>query len=171
VGLLPPAEPNELKRMVSDAIADVNGRFGWGSLIRCTVERYHPAKKEWVGSGGMIDQFMASDFGKTISSNCTTRFLRDLPPETRLVILFGLGAGCAYVKTARTAIEHARPAQWRTINEVAYSDGKITVVHVEHFASQGANIPNWLGQNRHPRARLGFLARDAVKQALSSGAA
>jgi len=80
--------------------------------------------------------------------------------------MFGLGAGGAYVATARNAIEKGRPGRWRTINEVAYTDGTITVVHVDHFASQGANIPNWLGQHDHPRARLGRLAREAVRDAL-----
>jgi hypothetical protein len=166
VGLLPSAKPNELKIMVERAIADTSGRFGWGSLIRCTVERFDTKKQEWVGSGGMIDEFMATEFGNQISTNCATRFLKTLMPTTKLIVMFGLGAGVSYVATARKAIEIARPGRWRTVNDVAYSDGNITVVHVEHFASQGANIPNWLGQNQHPRSRLGVLAREAVSSAL-----
>ena len=114
----------------------------------------------------LIDQFMATPFGQKISTDCATNFLGELPAETRVVIMFGLGTGNSYVTTARKAIEKARPGVWRTVNEVAYTDGKITVVHVEHFASQGANIPNWLGQNDHPRAKLGLLARAAVQQKL-----
>ncbi len=166
VGLLPAARPDELKRSVEQAIADSNGRFGWGSLIRCTVERFDTKKRDWVGSGGMIDQFMATPFGQNISTTCATRFLRDLPQETKLIMMFGLGAGGAYVGTARKAVQAGRPGDWRTINEVAYTDGKVTVVHVEHFASQGANIPNWLGQNNHPRARLGIFARVAIAKCL-----
>jgi hypothetical protein len=166
VGVLSSASPDDLKRMVEQALADSNGRFGWGSLIRCTVERFDPKARTWVGSGGMIDQFMATTFGQNISTSCATRFLGQLPAETKLVIMFGLGSGGAYVATARRAIEKARPGVWRTVNEVAYTDGKITVVHVEHFAPQGANIPNWLGQHDHPRARLGLLARGAVRNAL-----
>jgi len=166
VGLLAPGSPDELRRAVELSIADPNGRFGWGSLIRCTVERFDVRKSEWVGSGGMIDQFMETQFGQQISSACAIRFLRDLPQETKLIIMFGLGAGGIYVATARRAIEQGRPGRWRMLNEVAYTDGKVTVVHVEHFASQGANIPNWLGQNQHARARLGSLARDAVEGAL-----
>lgn len=105
---------------------------------------------------------MAKPFGQKISTTCATRFLRYLPQETKLTIMFGLGAVGAYVGTARKAIQAGQPGDWRTINEVAYTDGKVTVVHVEHFASQGANIPNWLGQNNHPRARLGISAREAV---------
>ena len=153
--------------MVQHAIANNNGRFGWGSLIRCTVERFDLKKRGWVGSGGMIDQFMATPFGQRISTNCATHFLHELPVETKLIIMFGLGARLSYVATARRAIEMARPGHWQAINEVAYTDGKVTVVHVEHFASQGANIPNWLGEKQDPRARLGVSARNAVEKALS----
>ncbi|MBN8967478.1 MAG: hypothetical protein J0G95_03315 [Rhizobiales bacterium] len=168
VGLLPKASPDDLKKIVEKAIADPAGRFGWGSLVRCTVERFDAKRKEWVGSGGMIDQFMTTDFGQEISQTCATRFLRNLPAETKLVIMFGLGANLSYVGTARRAIEKGRPGAWRTVNEVAYADEKITVVHVEHFASQGANIPNWLGQNGHERERLGILARQAVEFGLGN---
>jgi len=164
VGLLPAASPQNLKKMVDQAVGDQNGRFGWGSLIRCTVERFDG--KKWVGSGGMIDKFMATPFGRRVSTACATEFLGHLPVETKLVIMFGLGVGGSYVSTARKAVEIARPGAWRTVNEVAYTDGKISVVHVEHFASQGANIPNWLGQNTHARSRLGLLARAAVTQQL-----
>ncbi|UPK08363.1 hypothetical protein IVB05_35545 [Bradyrhizobium sp. 170] len=167
VGLLPSAEPKSLKAMVERALADPNGRFGWGSLIRCTVERFDANDQRWVGSGGMIDQFMATDFGERIAANCATRFLRNLPSRTKLIVMFGLGAGGSYVATARKSIEAARPGSWRSLNEVAYADETVTVVHVEHFASQGANIPNWLGINAHPRSRLGLLAREAVDRALA----
>jgi hypothetical protein len=93
VGLLPPGDNAQLRSAVDRAIADRSGRFGWGSLVRCTVERYDPAKRAWVGSGGMIDQFMATGFGQRVSSNCASRFLRELPPETSLIVMFGLGAG------------------------------------------------------------------------------
>ena len=151
-----------LKGLVERAISDTGGRFGWGSLVRCTVERFDYRRKEWVGSGGMIDAFMDHEFGMRISTACARRFLGELPSRTKLVVMFGLGARQSYVVTARKAIEAARPGNWRTLNKVAYTDGRVTVVHVEHFASQGANIPNWLGVNDHPRSRLGTLAREAV---------
>jgi hypothetical protein len=166
IGLLPTAKPDELKRMVEHAIADKNGYFGWGSLIRCTVERFDAKKNLWVGSGGMIDQFMGTEFGQQISATCATRYLGDLPSSTKLVVMFGLGSNGTYISTGRKTIQKARPGPWRTVNEVSYTDGRVAVVHVEHFASQGANIPNWLGINDHPRSRLGILAREAVKIAL-----
>ena len=77
MGLLRAADPEELRGLVDQAIANTQGRFGWGSLVRCTVERFDG--KTWVGSGGMIDEFMKHEFGKRISRACATKFLRNLP--------------------------------------------------------------------------------------------
>lgn len=116
----------------------------------------------------MLDKFVATDFGQEVASNCAQRFLGDLPPATKLVVMFGLGTKGNYVRAARRLIERARPGRWLTVNEVAYTDGKVTFVHVEHFASQGTLLPNWLGENRHERARLGLAARKAVAAAVGA---
>lgn len=62
----------------------------------------------------------------------------------------------------------AGSGSWRSVNEVAYTDGRVTVVHVEHSRVRGAHLSNWLGENAHPRADLGFLAREAVAGALAA---
>lgn len=46
---------------------------------------------------------------------------------------------------------------------VADTDNKIVIVHTEHFASQGALLPNWLSGDKHSRGALGLQARDAVR--------
>ena len=164
VGLIPAEPPDKLKKQVDRLIADKAGRFHFASLIRCTVERYERKTSSWKGSGGgMLDKFIASPFGKSVATTCTTAFLRDLPKETRLIIMFGLGTGLNYVASAYDLFRHARPGTWRMINAVAYTDGTITVVHVEHFAAQGALIPNWLGDKDHPRSNLGLLSKAAVE--------
>ncbi|WP_330114360.1 hypothetical protein SA496_20155 [Pseudomonas sp. JS3066] len=164
VGLIPTDEPDRLKKHVDQLIADKSGRFHFASLIRCTVERYDRKSASWKGSGGgMLDKFIETPFGKLVTTNCTTTFLRDLPEETRLIIMFGLGTNLNYVASAYRMFRSARPGDWKMINSVAYTDGKITVVHVEHFASQGALIPNWLGEENHPRSNLGCLAKAAVE--------
>lgn len=87
---------------------------------------------------------------------------RNLPPATRLVILFGIGTRENYVTAARNVIEQARPGTWTTINEVAYSDGKVTFVHVEHFASHASLLSRWLSEYDNDRAKYGVMAREAV---------
>ena len=166
LGLIPDGDSTFLRQSVDRLVADQHGRFHFGSLIRCTVERLD--KGEWKGSGGgMLDRFVATSFGRDVASSCASRYLGELPKQTRLVLLFGMGAGGNYISAARNLLQSGLPGAWRRINEVAYSNGPVTYVHVEHFAAQGALIPNWLGINNHPRARFGRLAREAVKHALA----
>lgn len=163
VGLMRPGNPAALRAQVNTAISDRKGRFGWGSLIRCTVERLDP-KKGWTSTGGkMIDGFLADrEFGRGVAENCASRFLGHLPAETKLIVMFGLGQKLGYVKSAFTAISRVRPGKWQEINEVAYSDGQITVVHVEHFKAQGKLIPDWMGRAGADRGKYGRQAREAI---------
>lgn len=157
-------------RAVDRLIADRNGRFHFASLVRCTVERFDREKQEWKGTGGgMLDKFVASNFGKAVANQCASRFLVNLPAKTRLVLMLGMGAGGNYVRACRSLYRTIRPGNWRDINDVAYTDGKVTVVHTEHFQSQGALIPNWLSGDRHERGRFGILAREGVQLALEAG--
>lgn len=163
IGLIPASSPAELKKVVDNLIADRSGRLHFASLVRCTVERFDRKSASWKGSGGrMLDKFLATPFGNSVATNCATTFLHDLPQETRLVVMFGLGSNLNYVSSAYWLFRRARPGSWKKINSVSYTDGVITVVHVEHFASQGALIPNWLGENDHPRSSLGRLSKAAV---------
>lgn len=167
VGLVEQGTDTQLRHRIDNLISDATGKFHFGSLIRCKVEQYDEKTSKWGASGGgMLDKFVATDFGQTVTNNCTSQFLNKLPASTKLVLMFGMGTKQNYVKEAHKLFQKARGGQWKWVNEVAYTDGKITVVHVEHFASQGALIPNWLGINDHPRSRLGALSRLAVKNTL-----
>ena len=167
IGLLSPAAPEQLKQQVDGLIATKSGRFHFGSLIRCTVERFDERSGQWKGSGGgMLDKFVTTRFGQDVVSRCANRFLGSLPSTTRLVVMFGLGTDLNYVDEALKVFKSARPGSWRRLDQVAYTDGPLTVVHVEHFASQGSLIPDWLGATNKPRARLGQLAQDSVRKAL-----
>lgn len=163
VGLIPADSPAGLRRSVDRLIADPAGRFHFASLVRCTVERFDRKAGAWKGSGGgMLDRFVALPFGRQVATNCASAFLGELPAQTRLIVMFGLGTNLNYVAAARGLIGLARPGQWRDLSQVAYTDGEVTVVHVEHFASQGRLIPDWLGVNPSARSTLGQLARSAV---------
>ncbi len=163
----------DMEADIGSLIASQAGQFAWGSLIRCTVERQKAGN--WKSSGGgMLDKFVATPFGHQVASNCAKKFLKNFPDETKLVVLFGLGEKLNYVREARKVIEMARGgANLCPINEVAYTDGLVTFVHVEHFASQGSHIPDWCGEPNSKkgnaistRSRLGDLAFDAAHAAL-----
>lgn len=161
IGLLQQLNGEDPGQAVSRLITDKQGKFHFGSLIRCTVERQDSGA--WKGSGGgMLDKFVATPFGREISSNCTTQFLKTLPTKTKLIVMFGMGSKLNYVRESFALYQKARGGIWRWINEVAYTDGKVTVVHVEHFASQGNLIPRWLGEQAHERAQYGKMAAGAV---------
>lgn len=156
-------------RLVDEAIANRDGRFHFASLLRCTVERFDDKDQKWFGTGGgMLDKFVATDFGSAAANRCATRFLKHLPSRTRLVVMLGMGARGSYVRACRQLFRSVRPGNWRDVNEVAFTDGSITVVHTEHFQSQGALIPNWLSGDRHERGRIGKLAREGVAHALGA---
>jgi len=164
IGLL--ARPEAV--LVDRLIADPAGQFHFGSLVRCTVERFDEKSCGWTGTGGgMLDRFVADPFGSKIVSNCSRRFLSNLPARTRLVVMLGLGNKGNYIAACRQIFQRCRPGRWRTVNEVAYADDQVVVVHAEHFAAQGALIPNWLSGRAHERGRLGLLAREAVDFALT----
>ncbi|MCG8612473.1 MAG: hypothetical protein MI864_18300 [Pseudomonadales bacterium] len=168
VGLIPQSSPDRLKEKVDELIANPDGEFHFGSLIRCTVERFDEKSKNWKGSGGgMLDKFVATEFGQQVSVNCANQYLSELPSSTKLIVMFGLGTKQNYVNEAFKLYKRARPGNWQWLNDVSYTDGRVTIVHVEHFASQGALIPNWLGENSHSRSRLGLMAKEAVSRALS----
>jgi len=103
-----------------------------------------------------------------VAKQCVTAYLGELPPNTRLVVMFGLGTKLNYVRDLFKLFETSIAGNWQWINEVAYTDGKTTFVHVEHFASQGALIPNWLGEKEHERSRLGQMAKSAVSSAFAT---
>ena len=84
--------------------------------------------------------------------------------------MFGMGSKQNYVKESFKLFNNSRPGKWTWINDVSFTDGSITVVHVEHFASQGALIPNWLGENQHERSRLGEMSKIGVAMALYNNA-
>lgn len=113
IGLLSEDRDGDLASAVSKAIADPSGRFHFGSLVRCTVERYDQENSTWKGSGGgMLDKFVATPFGQEIANNCTCEFLSQLPASTKLVVMFGLGSRLNYVKEAFKLYQKARKGSW-----------------------------------------------------------
>lgn len=174
LGLVPSsAEPASAMRRL---IADRSGRFGFGSFVRCTVERWDSKEAAWMGTGGgMLDRFVATPFGAAVAARCADTFLNRLPAETRLVVMYGLGSRGGYVNATEQLIRRVRGrCDWQRHDAVSYGDASVTFVHTEHFAAQGVFVPNWLGaldgvgNPKDPeRTWLGQLAAAAVRRALA----
>jgi len=174
IGLVPPSD--QPKEAMGRLIADRNGAFGFGSLVRCAVERWDAKAGVWKGSGGgMLDHFAASSLGREVMRGCATRFLADLPKETRLVVMFGMGTGLNYVRECERTIRAVRRRPgWCRHDEVSYGDDAVTFVHVEHFAAQGRYVRDWLGRldadgdPKDPkRVRLADLSAAAARRAIA----
>lgn len=158
---------DDFRHRIDELIAEKNGRFHFSSLIRCTVEQFDQKNGKWSASGGgMLDKFVATQFGAAVTQNCVEQFLSNLPASTKLIVMFGMGSKMNYVQASFNIFKQVIAGDWEKINDVAYTNGRLTVVHVEHFQSQGALIPNWLGINRHERSKIGFQAKEAVQKAM-----
>lgn len=168
IGLIPRVPAAQYRSVVDRLISECHGRFHFSSFIRCTVERFDAKRGSWEGTGGgMLDKFVATGFGNGVAERCAKRFLVELPVQTKLVVMFGLGNKLNYVDSAMELYQRARGGAWRRASKVSYTDTRVTVVHVEHFASRGALIPDWLGETGSARGELGRLAKEAVYAALA----
>lgn len=160
-------EDGKFGKMIYRHICDRNGRFHFGSLVRCSVER-KDEKGGWKERHGNLGKFVRSKFGKVVAGNCVSRFLGELPAKTKLVVLFGCSDD--YVEAVRELVKETRRGEWDDFNEIAYTDGKVMFVHVVHFTAYPKEISNWLGKNDSPaeeKGRKGRLAKEAVHFALS----
>lgn len=160
-------EGDDFDKMIYDHICNRDGRFHFGSLVRCAVQR-KDENGGWKRRHGNLDEFLKTDFGKEVAGNCASQFLRTLPTRTKLVVMFGCSPD--YVQAARKLVQDTRGGKWDEVNEIAYTDGKVTFVHVVHFTAPCDEIPDWLEDNDEPdkeKGRKGRLAKEAVKLALA----
>ena len=146
-----PGGKDAMNREIDRLVADPDGRFAFGSMVRCTVERFDAKEGIWKGTGGdMLGGFVSQEFGRRVAGACAERHLGRLPAETRLVVMMGTGSKGNYVDEAERLIRHARgrPSSWRRINAVSYGDDAVTFVHTVHFAAQGRLRGVWFGETR-----------------------
>jgi hypothetical protein len=146
IGLINCAPGPDLGHEVNRLIADQNGRFHFGSLIRCTVERNDGGA--WKGSGGgMLDKFVATSFDNEISSNCTSQFLSSLPFKTKLFVMFGMGTKLGYVSESVALFRAARGGQgkWSKVR---------TGLKAAHVAHGRSRLPRGMPAPLSPEMRV-----------------
>jgi len=139
---------------VDQLIANPNGDYAFGSLIRCSVSKFDDNRGVWLKTGKEITSSCLRDPASAIvAQQCAKRFLSHLPPRLRLVIM--LGNDIRYIEGCRSTIMNVR-AGTREFNSVAYRDSQVMFVHAVHFAAQGAIVPDWCtgipGRARSPES-------------------
>lgn len=152
-------------RLVDDLIASRDPDIHLGSLVRCSIAKLDPATQKPMKAGDVIAATAADATGREIVAACAERFLRDLPPRLRVVVL--LSNDDAWTQYCFEVVKQLHPQAVR-LNEVAYKTGNVTWVHVVHpSGSSGRHIPAWLKAAEGKQGRKGRQALEAV---LSSGA-
>lgn len=147
---------------------DFNRRFqasesslAFASLIRCTVEMPDAPPK---GSGNLMLKVFRDPEPRRLLKNCANRFLRYLPSELKLVMMLGVQDG--YIKRCRWLIEVLHGGDYRYINPVAYSTGRVIWVHVPHpSGSNNGHIRDWMdGPETDPMVAKRELAKEVIKR-------
>lgn len=136
LGLMPNAK--EIDGLMTEQEQD----FAFGSLVRCSLSHWDASKETYLTSGPLIKRSFIDRDSVPVVRNCVERFLTDLPPRLRLVIMLGNDSG--YVKLCMAEIACIRPGGLRGINDISYSDGKVTFIHVTHPSPGNGHFSNWL---------------------------
>lgn len=114
--------------------------WAFGSLARCTVEKFDERTGKFLKSGDVIaaaSKNSALDWFR----NCSEIHLRVLPTRLRHVVL--LSNDDAYVDACFSLVRNLHPGTVR-INDVAYRTGLMTWVHIVHVGGPGINhIKSW----------------------------
>lgn len=126
-------------------------RFGFGSLVRCSVAQWDEAKAEYSKSGGAIlKKFAKGDITQSIASRCSATFLGSLPERTKLVVM--LSNDPAYIDFCFHLMRAVRGDAAR-VNAVAYDSAGVRFVHTIHAKAQGALVPDWLEKRNSQTGR------------------
>jgi hypothetical protein len=123
-----------------------NGRFGFASLIRCSVSMRPPGKTDYVFSGsGILERTVRS--GQKFVVECVQRHLLPLPPSVRLVVM--LSSSKEYIDACRDLFdgEWVDPA---AEYKCAYRVKGIPFVHVPHPSGQAAGFRAVFNGKRGP---------------------
>jgi hypothetical protein len=139
--------------------------WAFGSMVRCALGL--PKRDEIERSGTVVQQLARMPVSESWIMHCASAFLGALP--TRLSVVVLLSNDHRYVEACFAAIRRLRPRTKR-INDVAYSDGSITWVHIIHVGGPGKNhVTAWFeGEGKQGAKRR--AAQAAVQRALGTAA-
>ena len=140
--------------------------WAFASLARCSISAVDPETGETRKSGDVIHRLAHGGPGAGWLGTCVRQHLGTLPPRLRVVVL--LSNDDAYVDFCFSLVKALHPGL-RRLNDVAYTDGTVTWVHIVHVGGPGANhIQAWLGGAPGKQGDKRRLAVEAVTRALAA---
>ena len=149
-------------------IGDPDSNIAFGSLIRCSVSRRDDKASRQKGqdvyacAGPLISKSFAEI--PEIISNCASRFIRDLPPTVKAVLL--LGNTDSYVRSCQAMLGRLFPNDFVRVNPMALrADGRIWV-HLAHPSGLNGHFNTWLNSDSGPgfKRKLAQEAMALVRQ-------
>jgi len=146
MGALSNAESSDAK------IGDPNSNIAFGSLIRCSVSRLDKVASAKAGKDiyACTGPLITKSFKEIpeIISNCTSKFLTDLPASVKVV--FMLGNTDSYVTSCQSVLRNLFPSDFEQINPMAVSANGRIWIHISHPSGLNGHFNNWLNTNDGP---------------------
>ncbi len=149
-----------------EKISDQNSNISFGSLIRCSVSRIDSAASAKTGravytyTGPLITKSFKEI--PEVISNCTRRFLSDLPRSIKAV--FFLGNADSYVVSCQSVLRSLFPTGFQQINPMAVAaDGRVWI-HIAHPSGLNGHFKNWLKDDHGPGIKR-VQAKEALLEA------
>lgn len=132
----------------------------FASLVRCSLGRWNDKSRSFRTSGQIIKQVFEEQTPLQFVHNCAERFASDFPERLKLIIMLGIDD--AYIDNCRRLF--SRLHDIRTINDVSYTNGRLTWVHVTHPSPANGHFTTWLtgDATRTAIARKRELAKNSV---------
>jgi hypothetical protein len=132
--------------------------FGFASLIRCSLARWNDKSRSYRTSGQIIKQAFEEE--TKFIHNCVERYASGFPERLKLIVMLGIDD--AYIENCRKLF--SRIHDIRPVNEVAYTNGRVTWVHATHPSPANGHFTTWLtgDATRTAISRKRELAKEAV---------
>lgn len=161
LGLLTPGDT------VDRHLVRQDGRFGFCSLVRCSLGTWNERTQRYESSGGNILTKATSDLSEAgrIIDRCVEAAFRVLPAGLRLVVMFGNDDRYVEQCLERFRRVHSDIAPVENSN-MAYGNRRVRWVHTVHFKAQGGLVDEWAGIRpcSHSQPRKRDLAIRAVRE-------
>ena len=147
---------------VDNKISSQEKDFAFSSLIKCSISKFDNCKEKFIKSGDIINSSAKDKNAQRIISNCMNTFLKDLPERLKIIIM--LSNDDKYMDACFESFSKIYTGLKR-INQVSYTNGKITWIHTIHpSGASGKHRIDWLNASSGKQAMKRDLALETIKK-------